>query len=54
MYHVVIFESEERVRAPEQDLARQQALEGVRATMADLFEGPPEFVDLTVIEDEVY
>ncbi len=33
---------------------RQEALEGVRATMADLFEGPPEFVDLTVIEDAVY
>ena len=51
MYHVVIFESEERARAREQDPARQQALEVVRATMADLFEGPPEFVDLTVIED---
>jgi hypothetical protein len=29
-------------------------LEGVRATTAELFEGPPEFVDLTVIEDAVY
>ena len=54
MYHLVIFESEEKARAREQDPARQQALEGVRATMDELFEGPPEFVDLTVIEDAVY
>ncbi len=50
----MIFQSEERARAREQDPARQQALEVVRATMADLFEGPPEFVDLTVIEDAVF
>jgi quinol monooxygenase YgiN len=54
VYHLVIFESEERARAREQDPARQQALEGVRATMDELFEGPPEFVDLTVIEDALY
>jgi len=54
LYHFVIFESEEKARAREQDPARQEALEAVRATMADLFEGPPEFVDLTVIEDAVY
>ena len=30
------------------------ALEGVRATMAEIFEGPPEFVDLEVLEDTVY
>ncbi len=54
LYHFVVFESEEKARAREQDPARQEALEGVRATMADLFEGPPEFVDLTVIENAVY
>ena len=50
----VIFESEEKARAREQDPARQEALTEVRALMADLFEGPPEFVDLTVLEDTVY
>jgi quinol monooxygenase YgiN len=54
VYNFVIFESEEKARAREQDPARQQALEGVRATMAEIFEGPPEFVDLTVLEDSVY
>ena len=50
----VIFESEEKARAREEDPVRQEALTEVRALMADLFEGPPEFVDLTVLEDTVY
>ena len=29
-------------------------LEGVRGIMADIFEGPPEFVDLEIVEDTVY
>ena len=54
IFNFVIFESEEQARAREQDPSRQAALEGVRATMAELFEGPPEFVDLEVLEDTVY
>lgn len=54
VYSIVIFESEEKARAREQDPKRQAALEGVRATMAELFEGAPEFVDLEVLEDTVY
>jgi quinol monooxygenase YgiN len=54
VYNFVIFESEEKARAREQDPRRQEALEAVRATMAEVFEGPPEFVDLTVLEDTVY
>ncbi len=54
VYTFVIFESEEKARAREQDPRRQAALEGVRDTMAELFEGPPEFVDLEVVEDTVY
>ena len=53
IYHFVLFESEERARAREQDPVRQKDLEGVRALMAEIFEGAPEFVDLEVIEDEV-
>jgi heme-degrading monooxygenase HmoA len=52
--HVVIFESEEKARAREQDTARQETLVKVRELMAEVFEGPPEFVDLTVLEDAVY
>ena len=29
-------------------------LDRCQAIMADIFEGPPEFVDLDVIEDHVY
>ena len=50
-YFLVVFESEEKARAREQDQRRQEGLQAVRATMADIFEGPPEFVDLTVVEE---
>jgi hypothetical protein len=33
-----------------QDQRRQEGLQAVRETMADTYEGPPEFVDLTVME----
>ena len=52
--HVVIFESEEKARVREQDAARQETLAKVRELMAEVFEGAPEFVDLTVLEDAVY
>ncbi len=51
LYMLVIFESEEKARAREHDERRQEGLEAARATMADLFEGAPEFVDLTVVND---
>lgn len=51
VYTLIVFESEEKARAREQDPRRAEALSSVQAMMADLFEGPPEFVDLTVIRD---
>lgn len=48
---LVVFESEEAARAREGDPRRQEALEAARATMAEIFDGPPEFVDLTVVSD---
>lgn len=51
VYVLVIFESEEVARIREQDPARQEALGAMRAMMADVFEGPPEFVDLTVVRE---
>jgi quinol monooxygenase YgiN len=53
MYMLVLFENEESARAREQDQRRQEGLEAARATMADIFDGPPEFVDLTVVNDLV-
>jgi hypothetical protein len=53
IYNVVFFESEEKARAREEDPRRQEALADVRALMGDLLDGPPEFVDLEVINDYV-
>jgi antibiotic biosynthesis monooxygenase (ABM) superfamily enzyme len=51
VYMMVVFDSEERARARENDSARQEGLQAARATMAEIFEGPPEFVDLTVVDE---
>ena len=51
VYVLVIFESEDKARTREQDPRRQEALKSVQAVMVDLFDGPPEFVDLTVLQD---
>jgi quinol monooxygenase YgiN len=51
LYTLVVFESEEKARAREQDPRRQEGLQAVRATMGDILAGPPEFTDLTVIKE---
>ncbi|MEP7020133.1 MAG: antibiotic biosynthesis monooxygenase [Pseudonocardiales bacterium] len=51
LYTFVLFESEEKARAREQDPRREEALKSVRAAMAEMFDGPPEFVNLTVVQD---
>lgn len=48
---LVVFESEEKARAREQDPRRQERLASVRDLMADIFDGPPEFTDLVVDEE---
>ena len=53
VYTLVVFESEEQARARERDERRQEGLAAARATMAEIFDGPPEFVDLTVVTDFV-
>jgi hypothetical protein len=50
-YTLVVFESEEMARARERDPRRQEALQAVSAMMADIQDGPPEFIDLTVEEE---
>jgi len=50
---LVVFESEEKARAREQDPMRQEALQRARSMMADMFDGPPEFVDLSVVAETV-
>ena len=52
VYVLVVFDSEEKARAREQDPRRQQGLDRIRATMGDVLDGPPEFFDLDVLRDE--
>ena len=51
VYFFVLFESEEKARARENDPRRQDGMQAARATMADMFDGPPEFADLTVVHE---
>ena len=48
---MVVFESEQRARERESDERRQEGLAAARATMAEIFDGPPEFTDLTVVTE---
>lgn len=51
IYMLVVFESKDKARAREADQRRQEGLQAVRATMTEIFDGDPEFVDLTVVEE---
>lgn len=51
VYALVVFESEEKARAREQDPRRQESLQAARAMMAEIFDGPPGFTDLRVDEE---
>jgi heme-degrading monooxygenase HmoA len=47
----VVFESEEKARERESDPRREEGLAEARKTMMEIFDGTPEFTDLTVIDD---
>ena len=51
LYLMIVCESEEKARAREQDPRRREGLQGIQAKMAEVFEGPPEFIDLDVVEE---
>ncbi len=51
VFMLVVFESEEQARARETDPRRQETLTAARATMAEIFDGAPEFVDLTIVDE---
>ncbi len=51
VYMMIVCESEEKARAREKDPRREQGLAAARATMAEIFEGPVEFVDLAVVAE---
>lgn len=51
VYVLVVFESEEKARAREQDPRRQEGMKAIQASMAQVMDGPPEFIDLDVMRD---
>lgn len=51
MYLLVVFESEEQARAREQDPEREERLKPARQIMSEIFEGPPTFTDLEVLDE---
>lgn len=48
---LVVFESEEKARARENDPRRAEGLAIARATMAEVFDGAPSFTEMIVIEE---
>ena len=53
MYVLVVFESEEKARAREADPRREEGIQALRASLADVLDGVPEYTDLDVIADLV-
>lgn len=51
LHMLVVFESQERARQRENDPRRGEGLQDARSTMAEMFDGAPEFTDLTVVAD---
>jgi quinol monooxygenase YgiN len=51
VFMLVVFESEAAARVREGDPRRQEGLQVARATMGEIFDGAPEFVDLTVADE---
>ncbi|HEY5181520.1 MAG TPA: hypothetical protein VIJ07_17380 [Dermatophilaceae bacterium] len=51
VYVLIVFESEEKARARERDPRRQEGLKPAQAALAEILDGPREFVDLTVVQD---
>jgi hypothetical protein len=51
VYMFVVRESEEKARDRDNDPRRQEGLQAGRALMAEIFDGAPEFVDLTIVDE---
>lgn len=49
VFVVVVFESEEKARAREEDPRRHEPLQRIRGALGDVLNGPPEFFDCTVL-----
>ena len=50
---LVVFESEEKARARETDPRRQEGVQALRTSLAEILDAAPEYTDLNVIADLV-
>ena len=50
---LVVFESEEKARAREADPRRQEGIQALRASLAEVLQAAPEYTDLNVIAELV-
>ena len=53
VFVLVLFESEEKARARENDPRRQEGVQALRASLADVLQSAPEYTDMNVIADLV-
>ena len=53
VFVLVVFESEEKARARENDPRRQEGVQSLRTSLAEVLQGAPEYTDLNVIADLV-
>ena len=53
VFVLVVFESEEKARARESDPRRQDGLQVLRTSLAEILDGTPEYTDLDVIAELV-
>ena len=53
VFVLVVFESEEKARARESDPRRQEGVQALRTSLAEVLQGAPEYTDLNVIADLV-
>jgi len=54
VYMMVIFESEEKARLRETDPRRTEGLKAAGQTMAQIFDGDTQFVDLDVLAENAF
>jgi len=53
VFVLVVFESEEKARARESDPRRQEGLQSLRTSLAEILDAAPEYTDMKVIADLV-
>jgi antibiotic biosynthesis monooxygenase (ABM) superfamily enzyme len=54
VYMMVMFDSEEKARLRENDPRRTEGLKAASQTMAQIFDGEPQFVDLDVLVENAF